>query len=335
MTVCAVMAMYAMTACTGGIWQFLAPATPSGSPIDAPQGALSSPVWLADGWIYVLRDDPTLGPREEVWRTRQAGKAERLNLPDQPGCRVTGYQRLQALPDGRLGIERLCLMEDPRQDYFDLVAYEPSTAKVEPLVRLSNMANQVTWAPGLQEGYVSHSDAICVGIARFTRNGAERIPDPVTFDGHRWVIDSAWFSEAAADCTADGQANLPVLRKDGKSLLIFASPTSQGESGGSRTRHPWNLYRWTPGVDQPRSVVKGFGPPLAAVITPDDRSLLVATQWKSQDGIWRVDLQSGEVTSVSAGKGLGVTVSPDGKKIAAVFESGDTEHTRLRVIDAA
>ncbi|WP_144127693.1 hypothetical protein [Catellatospora sichuanensis] len=122
-------------------------------------------------------------------------------------------------------------------------------------------------------------------------------------------------------------------------LLIPDYGISNGKSGAARTGQPWNVYRWTPGVDQPTSVVKGLGDPLAAAATPDDRSLLVSTLWKSQYGILRVDLQSGEMALVTAGRSPGVSISPDGKKIAAVLQPAkgsdyDIEHTELRVIDA-
>ncbi|WP_144127695.1 hypothetical protein [Catellatospora sichuanensis] len=132
------------------------------------------------------------------------------------------------------------------------MAYETSTAKIEELAMLGGTpAGAVTWAPGIQEGYVSHSTSICAGIARVTRKGAERIPGPVTFDGHTWAVDFTWFRDASAECTADGRVVHPILRKDGKGLLVFASPTSQGcellpylSTNVVRARHVW----WLPGA---------------------------------------------------------------------------------------
>jgi hypothetical protein len=335
----AVMAIFALAACGGTAGSSRAPTNLPGTLVDAPQGALSSPVWLADGWTYVVLDDPKSGPDNEVWRTKTGGKAERVTLPDESGCRRTTVRNLQALPDGRLGLGRWCSMEDPKQDYFDLVAYDPATARMEPLAVLGGTpASDVAWAPGLREGYVSHGTGICAGIARLSRDGAGRMAEPVTFDGHTWVVDFTWFRQAGAVCTDDGRVERPVLRKDGKSLLLFASPTSQGKEGDSRMDQPWNLYQWTPGVGQPAPVAKGFGDPLGAWLAPDDRSLIVATRRESQYGVWRIDAESGSVTQLALGRSVGVTVSPDGKQLAAVFQPRqgrdyDLDHTELRVLN--
>ncbi|GHJ45464.1 hypothetical protein Cs7R123_28060 [Catellatospora sp. TT07R-123] len=335
------LAALALAACGhGGGAESPAAAAPAGTVLDAPAGWLSSPVWLADGYIYLLHGDPGYGPDTQLWRTREGGKAERLNPPAEAGCEHTDYRNLQALPDGRLGLGRWCGMEDPRKDHFDLIALDPSTGKVEELAVLGGTpAGNVAWAPGLQTGYVAHSTAICAGIAGLSRDGAQRMPEPVTFDGHTWAVDFTWFRDAAAECTADGRADTPMLRKDGKSLVLFASPTSQGKSGNDRTGQPWNLYRWTPGAGQPSAVVTGLGDPLGAWLDPDDRSVLVSARWQSKYGIWRVDLASGAVTEVSPGRSIGVTMSPDGGKIAAVFQPAkgadyDIDHNELRVIDA-
>lgn len=332
------MALFAMAAC-GGPAQQPDPAELPGTVLDLPDGAYASPVWLADGWIYVMRADPNHGPNREVWRTRPGGKAERVDVPAEPGCQRTTYRNLQALPDGRLGAGRWCAMEDPRQDFYDLIAFDPSTAKTEHLARLGGTpASDVAWAPGLQEGYVSHGTGICAGIARLTRAGAQRLADPVTFDGHTWVVDFTWFRDPAQECTNDGRVQRQLLRKDGKSLVLFASPTSQGKKGMARTNEPWNLYRWTPGAGEPVPVVKGLGDPLGIALAPDDRSILVATRWRARYGIWRVDLQSGDMKQVTEGRSVGLAVSPDGRQLAAVFQPPkdgdfDLDHTPIRVVD--
>jgi hypothetical protein len=334
----AVVALFAMVAC-GWPVQRPDPAELPGTVLDVPDGAYFTPVWLADGWIYVLRSDPSYGPNNEVWRTRPGGKGERVNLPAEPGCQRTTYRNLQPLPDGRLGAGRWCAMEDPRQDFYDLIAFDPSTAKTEDLAVLGGTpATDVAWAPGLQEGYVSHGTGICAGIARLSRAGAQRIADPVTFDGHTWVVDFTWFRDPAAECTDDGRVQRQFLRKDGKSLVLFASPTSQGKQGGARLSEPWNLYRWTPGAGEPVSVVKGLGDPLAVALAADDRSVLVATRYRARYGVWRVDLQSGDINQVAEGRAVGVGVSPDGRHLAAVFQPAkggdfDIDHTEFRVVD--
>jgi hypothetical protein len=334
----AVMALLAIAGC-GWPAQQRDPAELPGTVLDVPEGAYFSPVWLADGWIYVLRSDPSYGPNSEIWRTRPGGKAERVNLPAESGCQRTTYRNLQALPDGRLGAGRWCAMEDPRKDFYDLIAFDPSTAKTERLVVLGGTpASDVAWAPGLQEGYVSHGTGICMGIAGLSRAGAQRLADPVTFDGHTWVVDFTWFRDPGAECTNDGRVGRQLLRKDGKSLVLFASPTSQGKQGTARLSEPWNIYRWTPGAGEPVSVVKGLGDPLGAALAPDDRSVLVATRWRARYGVWQVDLQSGDISQVAEGRVVDVAVSPDGRHVSAVFQPPkggdfDIEHTQIRVVD--
>lgn len=307
----------------------------AGTGLDAPAGDLSWPVWLPDGSIYVVRQDADPGREPEVWRTRPGGRAERVDLPPERGCRITRYDALHKLPDGRLGVGQLCLTEDPAKDWFAVVAYNPADGSVQRLAMLGRVpASTVTWTAGVTAGYAAVTSAICAGLGPLTRDGVGRFPGPLTIDGRTWRVEEEFFVEGDEDCAARGRADLPAALPDNR-LAFFASPESQGRSGRSRLDVRWQLYVWQPPNGTPQRVAEGFQSPLAMEATPDGRYAIAAARHAGQPGLWRVDLGSGDVQRLVQGSVLGLSLAPDARRVVIAVrpDDEDIDHVELRLVD--
>jgi hypothetical protein len=308
---------------------------PPGRSVETPGGDLVGPVWLRDGRIY-FGWDPGLGALLEIWSVRaQGGDARRLPLPPLRGCRRTEYLLPHSLPDGRLGLSRLCETEDVLKDHFDLVAVDPASRRVEPLASVGRYnVVSASWQSGLQKGFVSYYSDFCGSMAPITRGGAGvgRWPGPTTLVGRTWRLDQDFFEPGDADCTPWGRAILPLVTPDGRRLVFLASPESAGETGWGRVETPWKLYLQDLPDGQPRAVARGFVKPTGMELAPDHRSVVIGGRHDGKRGLWRVDLAAGSVTMIARGNLANPSFAPDGRRLVAELRH-DADHAELRVLD--
>lgn len=85
----------------------------------------------------------------------QGGDARQLQLPALDGCRRTRYLLPHQLPDGRLGLSRLCETQDVLKDHFDLVAVDAASGELEQLATVGLDPPRRTWQADLRHGFVA------------------------------------------------------------------------------------------------------------------------------------------------------------------------------------
>lgn len=194
---------------------------PPGTRLDLPAGFLGTTAWLPDGYVYVVRS-PDPGAQDEVWRVAPGRPAEQLALPDLAGCHRTNWMNLSALPDGRLGLARYCIMDDPEQSHIDAVAFNPTTRQVQLLAPLGEYnPTAVSWRKDLQSGFVSYGNGTCGGFAPLSPGGVGQLPKPLSIDGRSWAVDQVFFEPATADCTRQGRADQALLTPDERRLVFW------------------------------------------------------------------------------------------------------------------
>ena len=176
--VLAALAGLLLTACT-----LLPPPDQPAAPeqrIAAPSGYYDSVAWLPSNWL-VVHYEPVPRKREyKLYRLRPDGADfAQLPLGEDPACRLTRFVQPHALPDGRLGFQKVCL-DDPRvqpvhgnYDSSHLMAYDLPTGEMETLlaepIPAVHGVNWVTWNPVLTRGMFGESNGLCSSISWMTR----------------------------------------------------------------------------------------------------------------------------------------------------------------------
>jgi hypothetical protein len=300
-----------------------------GTSVAMPVGGLAATAWFPDGWIYTLYT-PTVDSDAQIWRTGLGRAPVRLDLPDVPGCRVTEYLLPHRLPDERLGLARVCSMEDPQQDHIDLVAYRPADGVIEVLVPIGlNNPVEVSWRRDLSGGFLSTGSGICDGFAPFTRQGLVRFTGPTTVDGHTWRLDELLFNYTG-DCSDQGRATFAVMTPDEGRLVFLAAPAAQGHE--ARLDYPVGVYLRTLPDGPPKAVVRGFSDTRGVAMAPDGKHFAVAGRRGSEQGLWIVDLGSGAMRKLTGAHVSYPSYEPGGHRISVTLFH-DVNHSELRVLD--
>jgi WD40-like Beta Propeller Repeat len=334
---CLVGCLLLLTAMTGcGLWPPRASNDSTKLPglrLDVPDGTIAVISWLPDGDIY-LDWAQRLGTPHSILRITPGQAAERVELPQQAGCQRTDYMLPHRLPDGRLGLARKCITDDPSGIGYTLIGYRPASGRIDDLARVGqNLPRAVSWRRTMDSGYLSTGSGICDGFGPITRHGVGAFPGPVNLDGHTWHLDEIFRETGADSCTDQGRAGWAMLTPDNRQLIFTAAPDAQGASGQSRLDVPSHIYRQDLPAGRPGRLVSGFDDLTGMDMSPDGRLLAVAGRRGRERGLWLVNLGSGDQRKVAGGPLIEPSFSPDGRRLAVVFNPKPVEKAQLRVLD--
>jgi hypothetical protein len=267
---------------------------PPGARLDVPGGSIAVITWLPDGEIY-LDWAQRLGTPHSIMRITLGRAAEPVDLPQQAGCRRTNYLLPHRLPDGRLGLARKCITDDPSGIGFTLIGYWSATRGIDDLVRVGqNLPRAVSWRRTMDGGYLSTGSGICDGFAPITRRGVGEFPGPVTLDGHTWRLDEIFHDTGVDSCTEQGRAGWAMLTPDNRQLIFAAAPGAQGASGQSRLDVPSHLYRQNLPAGRPGKLASDFTDLTGMDVSPDGRLLAVAGRRGRDRGLWLINFDSSD-----------------------------------------
>ena len=276
---------------------------PDGVRLNAPaHGALASPVWMPDGYLYFIFLPNVAPPGQaltsSLWRVRPGGKAQRVRWKPSGVCPLADYGALTRLPDGRLGLDRTCRPGGTAPLVDDLVALDTKTRVEQVLARFPELPaiNLYAWKPGLTAGFVSDETAECAAIWPLVHGALGQFPRPVTIGGHSWRLDQGMgqaLHKGLGTCTRYGKATAPIVMEDGE-LMFVASGVVQGVADGiTRGNAPWGLYRWDL-AGQPRKVIGGIRHLTGWALSPDQRTAAIGGNIRGTLGLWLVDLATGK-----------------------------------------
>lgn len=184
----------------------------------------------------------------------------------------------------------------------------------------------------MQSGYVSHGSGICDGFAALTRQGPRRLPAATTIDGHTWRLDEELFQPGDADCRDQGRATSALLTPDERELVFLASRESRGHSGQARLDYPWYLYIQDLPDGKPRVLVRGFSDTRGMAVSPDGKHVAIAGRRGDEQGLWLVDIDTGDMRKLTGARFSEPAFSPDGSQLAVIL-SEDIERAELYVLD--
>ena len=310
---------------------YTAAAPPNALRTPAPTENYRGPVWPVDDWIVVTYDGDPLVAEHPPWRFRpDVGALEPLRLPDDGACRRTLYEGIQALPDGRLGVVKYCEgipSADPSTHLGSMhfMAYDLATGDLERLVQEPWRfgVGGYSWNREMTRGMVAHDSAICASLAWLTPQRVEDATIVVEDGGQRWRLDALFQRRGSEGCDDLGRARGPAWSPAlaGGPIAFFASPPATGVSGQGRIDSRWGLFLMDPVALAPRKVLADLRRTANPVWSPDGRWLAFSAQMPDGAvGLWLFSPASGTLKLLTAAPMDLVAWSPDGSRIAGLFD---------------
>lgn len=241
-----VVALLALTACARTP-AALAPA----HRIPVRDAAFTGVAWLPNGQLMVSLDPETgLGANQQIWRLNPDGSDySQVVLPDDPAgsaCNFTLYFNPVPLPDGRVGLQRVCYTDGP--EILHLVALDPSTGtvgEISPALSSSPVSfYRQAWNPTLTEGVYSDNNDICSTLTWITDQAIEARTTTVTDGGHTFKLEGLLDDSGA--CGKIARASTPAWSPDGARSRSLRPHNPSGLMGSPEPMNRGTSTRWTP-----------------------------------------------------------------------------------------
>jgi Tol biopolymer transport system component len=196
---------------------------------------------------------------------------------------------------------------------------------------------QAAWSPTMDRALVS-TGSVCSTIALLKSNGYTPLPVEIKDGGRSWRLDSPLI-QSDVNCPKWGRAGGPSWSPDGEQIAFFASPQAIGLDGPARLNQPWNLYLTKSAAWTPRAVVSNVAYASSIEWSPDGRWLAFTGGLRGREwGLWLLEATSGGLQEISKGNVTDVTWSPNGKKLAVVYDpprGEETSDAQVWLIDIA
>ena len=299
-------------------------------------GDFRSVTWLEERRVIVGFEPEPDHPRGTLWSLDpDAPQLTELPLPESRDCRLVRYQSAHRLPDGRLGLARVC---DPFQegspDYSEftvsLIALAPATGASTQLLTMNSNPGAITWTPDQRHAVAGVGSFICQGITSVGPDGEKPIEVDVSDGSQHFRLDEE-LTRGPRDCEFTGRADFPAYSHQGDRLAFFASPASVGVEGQERLSRPWNVYV-LPEDGAPHIVVSAVTEPRGLVWTRDDRWIIFSGKVQSRgSGTWAADASTGTLVQISPQAVDWLDLSPDGMRLIGTASS-DTATEKPRSI---
>jgi hypothetical protein len=319
--------------------------TPSDIPhLDAPvaivplePGDFRSVTWLDQGRVVVGYEPNPDRPRGALWEINpDAPHLTEIELPEARECRLVRYQSPQRLPDGRLGLARVC---DPPQgdspDYSQfsvaLIGIERPTGVATELLTMNTNPGVIAWTSNQRRAVAGVGSFICQGIISVDADGERPIPVDISDGPQHFRLDEEP-TRGTRDCDFTGRADFPAYSHHGDQLAFLASPASVGYQGQERLSRPWNIYV-LPTDGPPQTIFKDISDPRGLTWTPDDRWIIFSGVVRSfGSGTWAVRVSTGRLVQVSSQAVDWLDVSPNGGRLIGTASSDPTAEKVLNTL---
>jgi hypothetical protein len=289
--------------------------------VPSPEGYYAYPTWW-DGWI-VVQYEPVRrmagAYSTRIWRLRtDGGEFEMIDLPNHPSCGEdgpNGFGSSTTLPDGRLGYDVGCRpADDVWGSRTHLMAYDGGSGEVEQVLNYPVPSGSVgtggyAWNPEMTRMIMGNARPyIDEQLYWFTRDGSEPLDVGVPL------------------------AYGPSWSPDGTQIAFIGSRAPGTPLVGSV--HGVYLMK-ADGTDVQR-LLEGFYDSAGLAFSPDGRWVAFPGRFGRREGeeqgLWVVDVETGERRLVAEGVFDAPRWSPDGQKIAVVQFVGPVETRRDQLV---
>jgi hypothetical protein len=235
-----------------------------------------------------------------------------MPIPDFPGCQQNAFVAPTRLPNGELGYLVRCLTPIGNSEVH-MMAYQLVTRQTMPLLNYPIDATAIgdySWNPKMTRGITSSANVLQAHLFWFTRDHSE------TLDlGFPQALNPNWSPN-------DNQ-------------IAFLAAPEQGLTSTRRLDALFNLYLMDTDGASVRPLVQGFQDATTVAWSPDSQWLILQATFKNrfaEQGLWLVNVATGQRTLLVHGDFTGVEWSPKGHQLAALQASETVQDQPRRVV---
>lgn len=285
------------------------------------QVAVWNPVWSRDGWVYFLREEDSGGV--ELWRQRQRGQPELVELKTPGVCQEASMRFLFPVPDRGVGIGVECDGGTGTQIFLHV------PPRGSELVTTLDWVSSAALRRDGRTGFVELATECGSSIAEFGDGGRMEV---LQTDGSTgpWRFVSRGTGE---DCANSMLSGAPVMAPDGERLFFVASPESVGKmplSRGDLEEIGAGLYLWQKGLAEDPQRICDLPAPADLAVAPDGQTVAAAVDGRRESGVFLVETLGGGIRRiVDGGDASYPAFSPDGQWLAYVNGLKDLRFVRL------
>jgi hypothetical protein len=268
-----------------------------------------------------------------------------LSLPDRavedvPDPPEVGCFRVAVGPpvyrDGSAYFVLTCIYEFSlaKRDSFDLFRFDladESYTKIGTIGEVGGGPGNVALSPDGTRAIIG-SGSLCGVLVEAGPIGARPIKVEVIDGDDHFNLDD--FRDRGGECGHRGWARYPAWSPDGATIAFFAAPAAAGTVGPERGPAPANLYFLPVDGAAAWIALSGLREPRALNYSPDGAALAFSAKVNGVDGVWTMNIESGEIERVLDRRAPWLSWSPDGDQIAVLLEVGpNLDETDLVLVD--
>lgn len=284
-------------------------------------------IWRTDGILLTMQYG-----RRQPYALEGDDGLRYLDLEQDSKCNLsTNYRYPTQLPDGRLGLLKMCATDNTFTDKTYMVAYNWNTSQLDQIVQNPlkhfNISECFSWNPDMTRGIQEVSDGLTGTLSWLTQVGPE--PVHITLrDGSRvWNLSQDYEENGS---TEGGRTSCPSWSPKGDKIAVFVSFDAMGVKGIARLDKQTQLILFSPETGESESVLSGIYYPEFIEWSPDGESIAFVGDRTKE--LWVFNVETPSLFLIDKGGEFDdLSWSPDSRHIAIIWcDEQDCEKSEIR-----
>jgi hypothetical protein len=289
-------------------------------------------IWKTDGAVVAFQEkhDRIRNPYGIVGDN----KLHYLDLGKDANCNLTTWYYLPTqLPDGRLGLLKMCATDNAFTDKKYMIAYDWDTAEFEQIVRKPLKSFPISgcfsWNPSMTKGIQSVNNGLVGTLNWLTQVGPEAVHITLRDENRIWDLAKDYEEDGSRE---GGTLSCPAWSPKGNEIAVFVSFDAMGIEGISRLDKQMKLVLISPETGASEVVLLGVFYPKALQWSPGAKQIAFIGyvengskdyQGNEPNGVWIFDVETKALSLIARGGYFrDLSWAPDSKEIAVIWCDG-------------
>jgi len=297
------------------------------SVLNFPSTKFDDIIWQSDGNIVAMQD-----VRREPYALEGDDELRHLDLEQDSKCNVsTNYRYPTQLPDGRLGLLKMCATDNTFTDTTYMVAYDWNTGQLDQIVQNPlkhfNISGCFSWNPDMTRGIQEVSEGLTGTLNWLTKVGPEPVHITLREGSHVWNLAQDYEENGSIE---GGRTSCPSWSPTGDKIAVFVSFDAMGVEGIARLDKQSQLILFSPETGESESVLSGIYYPEFIQWSPDGKNIAFVGDLTNE--LWVYNVETGSLFLIARGGEFDdLSWSPDSKNIAVIWCDGmECENSEIR-----